>query len=95
MADTQRRRSGVHEHPAEHLPAHRMVRHNENNDLLLMIVESRDSAWHWTLLSSHNGMYIRGKGLLQDEYKTWFECGSLQTLCVGNAFQCFLMSSLR
>lgn len=77
------------------LPAHRSVRRNENNDLVLMIAESRGSDCRWTLLSGHNVMYIRGKGLLQDEYETWFERGSLQTPGVGTALQCFLMSSLR
>lgn len=87
--------TGVHEHPAERLPAHRSVRRNENNDLVLMIVGSRGSDWRWTLLSGHNAMHIRGKGLLQDEYETWFERGSLQTPWVGTVLQCFLMSSLR
>lgn len=71
------------------------LRRNENNDLVLMIVGSRGSDWRWALLSGHNAVHIRGKGLLQDEYETWFERGSLQTLCVGTALQRFLMSSLR
>lgn len=71
VAETQRRRSGAHEQTAEHLPTRHCVRRNENSGLVFIIVESHDRDWHWTLLSSHNGMYIRGKGLLQDEYKTF------------------------